>query len=212
MGGAAQTDKAAASSASAPQRDTSKAQQAYGAASGFADTIGGVLDTLGNLLPGGAGRSLLSLSLRLRQGENNVQRVERTKQRAVGLSKQAQDLASRGTGAMGASRNAGDNATQQTSTDEGAAPAYPQTPDVEPGNQLEVSLSVRPVTRLSVERVPFNVSSVCLEEENAQPVTQNGMAVFAGMTGFRYYLPYVLVGGVALLLIILLLSSANLFG
>lgn len=197
-----------------PNASVGKAQEAAGAASGFADVIGGVLDTLGHLLPGSAGSSLLSLSLRLRQGENSVQRVSRVGQRAQGLGRQASDFATTAKGAV-VSRNGGGDTPAQSSgeADETVeSTAYPQTPFVEPGDQIEVALAVRPVLRFKEDRVPFNVNSVCLEEENAQPVTQSSVIVFAGMTGIRYYLPHLLVGGVALLLIVLLLVSTNVFG
>ena len=203
-----------AASTAAPKVAVAKAQEAAGAASGFAEVIGGVLDTLGHLLPGSAGSSLLSLGLRLRQGENRVQRVSRVGQRAEGLGRQAGDFATTVKGAA-ASRNGKASQVEQQNAqadDTDAETANPQTPYVEPGDQIEVALAVRPALRLKEDRVSFSVSSTCLEEEGAQPVTQSGVIVFAGMTGVRYYLPYLVVGGVALLLIVFLLVSTNVFG
>ena len=208
------TPAASPASTAAPKVAVAKAQEAAGAASGFAEVIGGVLDTLGHLLPGSAGSSLLSLGLRLRQGENSVQRVSRVGQRAEGLGRQAGNFAASAKGAA-ASRNGNASQVEQQNAeadDTDAESANPQTPYVEPGDQIEVALAVRPALRLKEDRVSFSVSSTCLEEEGAQPVTQSGVIVFAGMTGIRYYLPYLVVGGAALLLIVFLLVSTNVFG
>jgi flagellar basal body-associated protein FliL len=216
MGGGSQTAGQTPPSAptAAPNVAVAKAQEAAGAASGFAEVIGGVLDTLGHLLPGSAGSSLLSLGMRLRQGENSVQRVSRVGQRAEGLGRRAGDFAASAKGAA-ASRNGNSAHVEQPNAevdDADATTGYPQTPYVEPGDQIEVALAVRPALRLKEDRVPFSVNSVCLEEENAQPVSQSSVIVFAGMTGIRYYLPYLVVGGAALLLIVFLLVSTNVFG
>ena len=216
VGGGSQAVEQAtpAASTAAPKVAVAKAQEAAGAASGFAEVIGGVLDTLGHLLPGSAGSSLLSLGLRLRQGENSVQRVSRVGQRAEGLGRQAGNFAASAKGAA-ASRNGNASQVEQQNVeadDTDAEAANPQTPYVEPGDQIEVALAVRPALRLKEDRVSFSVSSTCLEETGAQPVTQSGVIVFAGMTGIRYYLPYLVVGGAALLLIVFLLVSTNVFG
>lgn len=77
---------------------------------------------------------------------------------------------------------------------------------------VQLGLVVRLAMRLNDDRAPFSVSSQSLEEEGAQPMAQPGTVIFAGMTGIRYYLPYLVVGAAALLLIVLLLISTNVFG
>jgi hypothetical protein len=195
-----------------------KASGAAQSANGFANFIGEILDTLGNILPGSAGQSILNVGANIRRGQASVQRVQRVEQRAEGVGEQFQGYAARVQGATASTRSPAANSVSSAPTASGAmadvpvTPAHPQTPYVEPGSQVELGLRVAPLMRLKEDRVVFTISSRSLEEPGAQPVTQPGTVNFPGMTGIRFYLPYIIVGGVALLLILLLMFATHVLG
>jgi hypothetical protein len=210
---------ASASASASVSQAASTASGAVQSANGFTNFIGEILDTLGNILPGGAGQSLLNMSANIRRGQASVQRVQRVEQRAEGVSNQFQGYASKVQGAGNSKTPSASGSTSSSTLAAATADSdplvsitRPQTPYVEPGSQVELGMLIRPLTRLKEERAPFTVSSRSLEEPDAQPVTQSGTALFTGMTGIRFYLPYAIVAGVALLLIVLLLVATRAFG
>ena len=210
--------RVAASKASSTVADTGQK------ASGLANLVGEVLDSLSDILPGSAGDSLQRASENLRRGQANVQRVERQGQRAQAVSQDFQGYASQAQTMKGSGSSSGpgsvsttDEGTDaMTTPDASVAPAtsssQPQTPFVEPGNQIELALLMRLVLRPQEDHVPFSVSSLSLEEPNAQPVMQSATAIFNGVTGLSYYLPYLIIGGAAILLVVLLLIATHTIG
>ncbi len=194
----------------AGQNLKASAQNAGEKVSGFNETVGGILDTLGHILPGGAGSGLLSLSYRMRSGQAAVDRTQRVSAQAKAMvaGRQAASPMGGDSDYGGPSDSnpmaASDNATGTPSTS--AAITHPQTAFVEPGKQLQLSLVIRPVARLKVERVAFNVYSKSLEAQDTEAIAQEGAALFKGMTGIMFYLPQIVVGAVALVLVIVLLA------
>ncbi|HEY3291444.1 MAG TPA: hypothetical protein VGK87_15040 [Anaerolineae bacterium] len=177
--------------------------------SGFSQAVGGVFDTLGHLLPGGAGSAFLSMSERMRAGQASVDRTKR-------VSAQAQAMVSgrQGNSLMGGfddhtndSPN-GTNPMMATDAPSNVATSSmrPQTTYIEPGKQVQIKMAMRPVARLKTERAPFKVYSKSLETADAEPLGQDGVALFKGMTGLMFYLPQIVVGVVALVLIVILLA------
>jgi hypothetical protein len=213
------TNGSSGSSGSSVSQAASKASGAAQSANGFANFIGEILDTLGNILPGSAGQSFLNMSENIRRSQASVQRVQRVEQRAEGVGEQFQGYATKVQGTTASTRSLTVSSTASSSPAASGAmnyqpvtPSHPLTPYVEPGSQVELGLRVLPLMRLKEDRVAFTISSRSLEDPDAKPDTQSGTVNFPGMTGIRYYLPYIIVGGVALLLILLLASATHVLG
>jgi hypothetical protein len=177
---------------------------------GISSTFGELLDTLGHLLPGGAGSSLIQMSMRLRQGQNTVTRVERAQAQVGRYTPQALKSSAGATAPAAQAQPAAAAASNGATSAE--VVVRPQTPVIEPGGALEVKLAVRPATRQVAAAVPFKVLSRALEDPSGQAVEEEGSVAFPGMAGARYYLPYAVVIVVAVLLIVLLLVATRAFG
>ena len=184
--------------------------------SGFNQFVGGILDTLGHLLPGSAGQSLLAVSYRLRGAQAAVDRTKRVSAQAQGMVLGRQgtspfaSVLDDDSGTTNAANPMLGSASQTTA--EATGSSRPQTAFVDPGKQLQLSLVARPVGRLASEHVSFKLYSKSLEVQDTEPIVQDGVAIFKGMTGIMFYLPQIVVGVAALILVIILLAVTRVLG
>jgi|GEM_PF-1455615 len=178
------------------------AEQARGAAGGIA----GILDTLGQLIPGSVGESLkrTAYNLNIKQGQAGRLTVQPKRQldRVKNLRGQARSVAP-----MGAVRTA-PHAAAATAAEvppgaaEGARPdvrtvveTWAQTPWVEPGAAVDLALYVAPLQRPTQERTyAVNLFSRSAEQPDTAPNTSVNQVLVRRFSWFRYHGPALALG------------------
>ncbi len=168
-------------------------------AQGFAGTISSILLTIGNLLPYSTGIHLIRIGSKMRQGQGGVERmgrmgegIQRQKKRAQRTMTAQPPPPPGGTTTAGGAPNAL------------FAPAWVETPYVEPGDILILDLQVSPENPYKAQRVPLTLRSRSLEIDGVPAETTETVVQITGLTPFQKYGPFLLltagvIGGVILL-------------
>jgi hypothetical protein len=205
----------------AAQKGQDAAKKAMGAGSAIAD----LLTTVGRLLPRSIGAPLLEAAGQMRSGEAKAKRIQQTPGR---VSAQTRRVA----GAMpdSATERLADPSKAETApaAEEAAVAAvqpspgeakpagqeravpmtrtrlqsWVQTPAVEPGDNLHFDLVVRPVKANKTRHYSFEVFSRSVEGEEVEVVRDEWYIEISGVSGLRRYHPYLLVGALAILAVL----------
>jgi hypothetical protein len=179
----------------------------------IANVIAELADTLGHFIPGSAGYSILQVSERIRMGQSAVTRTQRTAQSVGKYGPKTSNPSSQPGYSAGSMTSSGNTSSAAVlSATGGGTPTRPQTPVLEPGKQLKLDLIVRPVMRLKTSSVSFAILSRSLDQPEAESLSEAGAAVFPSMTGIGFYLPYIVIGAAALIMIIIIVAVTNVLG
>ncbi len=171
--------------------------------------------TLGTIIPGSIGQRFTQYAATARNVDYTAQRVEYAGQQAQSLG--------------GASRSASATNTAAASTVAAGygAPMPPPTPALDitpgawytpylqPGDVVALSLLINPGHPDQTQHYTFRVSSRAIEPAQATPLIETGQLQVAGVPLIKYYLPFFIVAGVmigVLIVITLLLANTGALG
>jgi hypothetical protein len=171
--------------------------------------------TLGTIIPGSVGQQFTHWAAAARNVDYTAQRVEYAGQQAQNLG--------------GASRSAStaNTATAHTPAADYVAPTPPPmpalditpgawyTPYLEPGDVVALSLVINPGHPDQTQHYTFRVSTRAIEPAQDTPLSETGQLQVAGVPLIRYYLPFFIVAGVmigVLVVIALLLANTGALG
>jgi VWFA-related protein len=187
---------------------------------GLASSFGGALITVGQMLPPGMGNGLVSMGYQMRGGEYALSRAEHE-------VKAVQDVTS-GKGMHGHNMSApavsrpvptGTAPTPKAATTPVAAPGlmrvWSQTPVVEPGQTLAVTLTLRPLKSRHTQQYFFRVLSQAVDGEGVPATIEQGNVQIKGLSFLSRLLPLVILLAMLVimaLLVGLLLVNLGLFG
>jgi hypothetical protein len=195
---------------------------------GIGTFIGRILGGIAQFMPPGIANSLTTFAYQLRGGEYAVSRVEsQTKSvkefstgGGYGTGKGSTPTIASPRGEAPAPAAAGTTQTAATAT---AAPVatgpglsriWSQTPMVEPGQTLAVTLTLRPVKSRQTQQYFFRVISQAVDAEGVAPIIEQGNVQLKGLSILRRLLPFFVIMGtivVVLGLIVLLLLNFGVF-
>jgi Ca-activated chloride channel family protein len=203
----------------APARAPNAAQRAWNLSTPISD----LLNTIGYLLPGGAGRGLMNASQSIDDVNYTTARVDRlggqitdvktasgapaapgARPAPAGASQAATIVEATAGGGNGALAGA----TQAPRAAKGAGHPWAQTPEVEPAGTLDVDLQVERVKGSGVQSLPFRVLSRCMESP-APPVIEQANIEMGRLPPLLGCLPvFILLGtlGVIIVLVALLIA------
>lgn len=206
----------------AVQKGQVAAEQAMGAGGALAD----LLTAVGRLLPRSIGSPLLEAAGQLRSGESKAKRVQQAPGRVAAQAKRVgaavpagtvqgvgnppatgSSLVAEGAVAEPVPAAAGPAVTSAPSAGFGAATrtrlrSWVQTPSVEPGAKLQLDLVVRPVKPDKSRHYAFEVLSRPVSGDEAEPLVDEWYIEISGAAGLRRYHPYLLVGALAILAVL----------
>jgi len=205
----------------AAQKGQDAAKQAMGAGGAIAD----LLTTVGRLLPRSIGAPLLQAAGQMRSGEAKAKRIQQTPGRVSAQTKRVAGAVPDGVTerlvdptkatTAPAAEDAASAAAQPSPGEavpagqERAAPltrtrlqSWVQTPAVEPGDKLHFDLVVRPVRANKTRHYSFEVFSRSVEGEEVEAVRDEWYIEISGVSGLRRYHPYLLVGALAILAVL----------
>jgi hypothetical protein len=171
--------------------------------------------TLGTIIPGSIGQNFTQWASTARNVDYTAQRVEYAGQQAQSLG--------------GTPTSAATSVTVDNTTVEYAAPtplpvAAPvlditpgawYTPYLQPGDVVTLSLMVNPGHPDQTQHYTFRVSSRAIEPAQDTPLIETGQLQVAGVPLIKYYLPFFIVAGVmigVLVVIALLLANTGALG
>lgn len=171
--------------------------------------------TLGTIIPGSIGQRFTQYAAAARNVDYTAQRVEYAGQQAQSLG--------------GASRPASATNTAAASSvaaDYGAPTPPPMpalditpgawyTPYLQPGDIVALSLVINPGHPDQTQHYTFRVSSRAIEPAQDTPLIETGQLQVAGVPLIKYYLPFFIVAGVmigVLVVITLLLANTGALG
>jgi hypothetical protein len=171
--------------------------------------------TLGTIIPGSIGQNFTQWAATARNVDYTAQRVEYAGQ-------QAQSLGGKPTATA-------NSATVDDTAVEYAAPTPPPiatpvlditpgawyTPYLQPGDVVALSLMVNPGHPDQTQHYTFRVSSRAIEPAQDTPLIETGQLQVAGVPLIKYYLPFFIVAGVmigVLVVIALLLANTGALG
>lgn len=185
-------------------------------ASQTANVLSALLSTLGSILPGAMGRSLLQAGAKMRGGRNVMQRTQQATGYATQLAPGSKPASSyNGQGSYYRPSTPAQSYAQPATLPASALPAeklpghlvetWWQTPFVEANQTLRLDVSVAPINSFKTQHYPVTVNSRSVEFENAPIVAEDLSFQFAGLNIFERYAPYfLLLTGVLILLIFFL--------
>ena len=191
---------------------------------GIASFFGEILTSVGAFLPAGLGNSLTTLGYRMRGSEYTVSRLESTAKQAKDAStgggygsgtSSTPTIGSQRGGALSQPGQATASAVAPTAVMPGMARIWAQTPVVDPGQTLAVTLTLRPLKSKQTQQYFFRVISQAVDADGVAPVIDQGNVQIKGLSALRRLLPLMLIAGmlvVVLFLIALLLVNVGLFG
>ena len=163
---------------------------------GFGSVIGDLLTSVGYLLPGSLGMSMTNLGYRLRGGEVVVSRVESS--------------ASGGSAAAAVSQPTTRTQTGAVTFAGGLIRLWSQTPPIEPGQTLAVTLTLRPIKSKQTQQYFFRVISQAVDAEGVPSMIEQGNLEIKGLSIARRLLPFlVLVITLAVVLLLAALLAVN---
>jgi hypothetical protein len=193
---------------SAPARS-----RGIGATAGKAVGLGGLLasllTTVGYLLPGSAGKSLLGAASELRMGQIQVSRARQATDQVSSLKRTVSRVPQAASPpGVPVSPKPASPVTQS------AAVSWVQTPFVQPGEMLAVDLFIRSRKTGGGQPYPFSVISRPVEQEGAAPVVTEGSMRPARGFWTRPVMPYAFIFtcAIALVLVAFWLANAGLLG
>ena len=150
----------------------------------LASTGAGILISLGNLLPYNVGVHLIRIGSKLRRGQGAAQRVGR-------VSGQV----SRQSGKIRGGSNARSGTARPPVSTVLPTPSWVKTPQLMPGEKLNLELLVQPENPYRAQRSLFVLRSRSLEQENTQASQPNVVRQeieLDGLTPFQKYSPFLL--------------------
>lgn len=225
---------AAASSGGSAKKAAGSAADGVRGVLGIGTFLGGILAGIAPYMPAGIANSMTSLGMQLRGGEYAVSRVESNVKTAKELSTgggygtgkgSTPTIGSQREDAPAASPAAASSASAASPTIPAASANLPvagglsrlwwQTPVVEPGQTLAVTLTLRPLKSHQTQQYFFRVISQAVDAEGVTPVIEQGNVQIKGLSIFRRLLPFLVVMAtivIVLGLIVLLLLNLGLFG
>ncbi len=188
---------------------------------GVGAMIGGVLSSIGYLIPGSIGASLLDTGTRLQTGQSAVTRLERQADLAKSVAGAPSGSTPPAVGAGLASASgvgARPTPTGVTRPTAASAPSttakthvtqqWSQTPPVEPGQSLLVALTLRPLSSKDTQEYFFRVISQAIDAEGAPPQTEQANAEIKGLSLWQRLKPYVILFVTFAVAVILLIALA----
>jgi hypothetical protein len=193
--------------ASRPGGGVSSAKQALG----FGSMVGGVMSSIGYLLPGSLGANLLSMGSRLQTGQAAVSRLERQ-------GELAKSVAGQTNGQKPAAAAAGTAPVQTaivSAPGRSIAHVWYQTPPVDPADTLAVTLTMRPLKTKQTEQYFFRVISQAVDVPDLPQLIEQGKVEIKGLSLGQRLLPWIVIAGtlfVMFILMVLLAVTAGLFG
>jgi len=197
---------------------------------GIGTFLGGILGGIAPYMPAGVANSMTSLAMRLRGGEYAMSRVESNTKTVKELSTGGGYGTGKGSTPTIESPRGDAPASAQTQVVQGQTVATPtasgpvvpgltrvwaQTPVVEPGQTLAVTLTLRPVKPRQTQQYFFRVVSQAIDAEGVAPIIEQGNLQIQGLSIMRRFLPFLVVMGMLVIvlgLIVLLLLNIGLFG
>jgi hypothetical protein len=162
------------------------ASQSGRAVASGAGKIASFLGEIGSLLPGSAGRMLKERATQARSVQANSMRVSRAPQQLQRQASRFGKKSSRGGGAYAmATHSQGRNFSSIYMV---------QTPELESGQSISLTLKIGSQKRrypqgsfpYTIEALP---AAVDFHDAQAEPITRGGMAHFAPIDGWRYWMP-----------------------
>lgn len=170
--------------------------------------VADVLSTFGMLLPRSIGGPLLGVSLRMRQGQGQVQRVQMLSNR-VGKNTGTGGGASSGhpqvpssadfARAKSSPKTAATRVVQEQR--EMNIPGWVQTSYIEPGETLTLDMVITPPRPYKAQQKSYRVISKSLEYVDTSSITQEDIFQFSGLTMMQRYGPFIIIvaGALAIL-------------
>lgn len=195
------------SSAASPAPAAGGIKQSAGNVAKSGSAIADLLMTIGSILPSSLGGRLMTTGSNMRQAQYTAHRV----QSAGG---QLRDSTAAVSGSAAPARPAAMSAPSPSITTS-TVPGVWQTPPVEPGEALTLNLLIDPGRPTQTMNYTFRVSSQAIDDANAAPVIESGSLEVKGISLFRLYLPFFVLAGVTILVIVvvaLLLSNTGVLG
>ncbi len=173
--------------------------------------------TLGTIIPGSIGQRFTQYGAAARNVDYTAQRVEYAGQQAQslgGASRPASvtDTAAASTVAVGANYSA---PTPPPMPALDITPGAWYTPYLQPGDVVALSLVINPGHPDQTQHYTFRVSSRAIEPAQDTPLIETGQLQVAGVPLIKYYLPFFIVAGVmigVLVVITLLLANTGALG
>jgi hypothetical protein len=176
---------------------------------GIGGLVASLFTTLGYLLPGSAGRYLLTTASELRMGQVQVSRARQATDQVSSLKRTASRVpqAAASPGIPSAPRAA-------SPVVQSAAVPWVQTPFVQPGETLAVDLIIRANRAGRGRPYPFSVISRSIEQENTPLVVTEGSTPLGGGFWTRRFMPYTVIfaAAIALVGVAFWLANAGLLG
>jgi hypothetical protein len=182
---------------------------------GFGATVGGFFTSVGYLLPGGLGARIVSFGASLQSGQAAVSRAERQ----ADVAKHAVGSASSFglTPSISTSQPSPAQAVAQPQPASAISAAAPgrvevwwQTPPVEPGQNMSVSLTLRPLKSKSTARHNFRVQARAIDAEGVPPMMEQGTAEVRGLSLGQRLMPLIaLLGTLTVVLVLVALLAVN---
>ena len=174
--------------------------------------------TLGTIIPGSVGQRFTQWAAAARNVDYTTQRVEYAGQQAQNLGGASQSAST-----VGAASSA-TNSTGAVNTAATVPPLAPTlditpgawfTPYLQPGDVVALSLLINPGHPNQTQHYTFRVSSRAIEPAQPTPLIETGQLQVAGVPLIKYYLPFFIVAGVmivVLVVITLLLANTGALG
>lgn len=210
---------AATSTAAAPKGKGGNPVGSARSALRVGSTIGGVLSSIGYYLPGSLGSTISGLGYNLSGGEHAVSRVEREVSTVKHVGGEVTSLG--GKPAQSPVASSTPSTTSTVTQAKTAAPAmgitrlWAQTPPIDPGQTLPVSLTMRPLKGQGGQQYFFRVISQAIDAEDSTPVIEQGNITIKGISFLRRLLPFfifIATLGLMAMLVALLAFTIGLLG
>jgi len=184
---------------SRPAAHTSNAQHKTAAAVQTGSAIAGFLSMIASLLPRSMGVPLQQKVSEMRRVQARASYVQRIPNQVA----QVKTAASQVTSGAPAPKSTGVE-QQPNAGPAGRGEAWAQTPYVPPGESLTVELLIRSKLAKGNQAYPYQVISHSADQENAPLLSEEGAVRIRGGFWARRFLPYALVGAIAITLLILI--------
>jgi hypothetical protein len=162
----------------------------------LASLVADLLMGVGYILPGSAGQSLMGAASRIRYGQAVTDRagkvVGRVSAVAGSTAKTGQQIASKVGGGAAAAGPAGNPQTAQGVTAaSGTAVTWWQTPLLEPGETLELGMTITPAGSAGTQMAGFRIVSRAAESDDAVAVVNEATVRIGGASGLGRWIPYI---------------------